>query len=123
MINIRKLAPEVPRKATSPSRVPYLRLQPPPRIATALLPVLVLSQRAHAQLVSTSEVSSGEFFVAFVCVMMAGIAVNALLVSLVRPRTERPNWQKNGSSRHRLSAAFPGALLLSGVCCRCSWNC
>ena len=93
MVNIKKLAPDVPAKSTSPSRISYLRLQPRHRIATALLPVLALVQPANAQAVSTSEVSSGEFFVAFVCVVMAGIAVNALLVSLVRPRTERPDWQ------------------------------
>src|SRR6185295_13563554 len=64
------------------------------RRAASLLPLLALAQPAHAQLVSTSNVSSGMFFIAFASLLMAGIAANAFLVSLVRPATERGGWQQ-----------------------------
>ena len=93
MVNITNLAAEGSGKA-SPSTVSSLHLRPLHRIAAALLPVFAMAQPAQAQVGSKSEVPSGQFFVAFVCVVLVGIAANALLVSLVRPETERADWQK-----------------------------
>jgi spermidine synthase len=64
------------------------------RIAAVLISILTLQQRAHAQLYSTSTVSPWEFFIAFCCVLVASIAANAFLVSLVRPVAGRGRWQQ-----------------------------
>lgn len=64
------------------------------RVAAVLTPVFILSQRAHAQLASTANVSSLKFFVAFCCVVTLGIAANAFLISFVRPGAERASWQQ-----------------------------
>src|SRR5207237_67220 len=83
------------RWSATVARAPYFKLQRlRPIPAVLLLPVLTLSPSANAQLVSTRNASSVEFFVAFCCVVLAGIAVNAFLVSLVRPETPSPKWQE-----------------------------
>src|SRR5215469_6628459 len=93
-IDIRKLAREGHAIAMLPARVPCLRLRRLFRTAAVLTSILTLPRAAHAELYSPPTVSSKQFFIAFCCVLIAGIAANAFLVSLVRPVTERARWQQ-----------------------------
>ena len=75
-------------------RFPRLNKRQLGQLGLILLPVLMLSQSARAQMIPGRHISSSEFFIAFCCVVMVGIAANAFLVGLVRPRTERAGWQE-----------------------------
>lgn len=76
------------------ARVPYSTLRRLCRTAAVIIPVLSLSQHAHAQIASTGNVSSVKFFIVFCSVVAVGIAANAFLVSLVRPGTNRAGWRR-----------------------------
>lgn len=95
MVDGKKLTSESRAIATRLHKVPSMKLRQLCRFIPALVVVFLFCQSAHAQLVSTGEVSSGEFFIAFACVVMVGIAANAFLVSLVRPGTEHRGWRQN----------------------------
>ena len=62
------------------------------------IPIVLLltfySEFANAQASTVRPVSPREFFFAFCLVIILGIAANAFLVSLVRPNTSVPDWQK-----------------------------
>jgi spermidine synthase len=62
----------------------------------SLKPVLLLftCQAANAQVMGDRHVSSGEFFIAFCCVVIGGIVANAFLVGLVRPGATLSKWQE-----------------------------
>src|SRR5215472_6881649 len=75
------------------ARIPGLNSRRTRPLGLTLL-LLLLSPAANAQLVSTHAVSSGEFFIAFCCVVMVGIATNSFLVGLLRPGTDRAKWQE-----------------------------
>jgi len=94
MVDGKKLGREIRSTAVGLYEGPFFKVRRLCRLVPPLLAVFILGQSAHAQLVSTSQVSSGEFFIAFACVVMVGIAANAFLVSLVRPGTERSGWQQ-----------------------------
>lgn len=67
------------------------------RISKNWIPIgllLTLSEFANAQVSTVRPVSPREFFFAFCLVVILGIAANAFLVSLVRPNTAVPSWQK-----------------------------
>ena len=61
----------------------------------AIIPVIVSGtcQLAHAQIMASHAVSGAQFFIAFCCVVIVGIAANALLVGLVRPGATLSRWQ------------------------------
>ena len=55
--------------------------------------LVFFSQMAEAQIMASHAVSAAQFFIAFCCVVMVGIAANALLVGLVRPGATLSRWQ------------------------------
>src|SRR5579864_740901 len=61
----------------------------------AFVPLIVSStcQLANAQILASRTVSAAQFFIAFCCVVIVGIAANALLVGLVRPGATLSRWQ------------------------------
>jgi spermidine synthase len=62
------------------------------RVCLTLM-VLLLSEFANAQVSTIRPPSTREFFLAFCLVVILGIAANAFLVSLVRPRATVADWK------------------------------
>jgi hypothetical protein len=65
----------------------------PLRHALVLPFALIACQLAAAQVIPKPNVGPGQLFVAFCCVLVAGIAANAYLVGLVRAERGASRWQ------------------------------
>jgi len=63
------------------------------RCSQIIVFVFVATALANSQVTTDRQVGPKEFFFAFCCVVVAGIAANVFLVGLIRPETTLPGWQ------------------------------
>src|SRR5262245_17179140 len=62
------------------------------KLVVGTLFVLWLCPLAECQVIPEQPINARGFFIAFCCLVVGGIAANALLVGMIRPQATRSTW-------------------------------